>query len=118
MTTENDSAWTLYCEAKNIVFDQPSYLIEAAELKKITQREPRLLAKFDTPSQLPQPFKDAGYTLVPVKNGLYRLVRGDLFIKVADCNTSSTFTPTLTFPLLTAGRGSGESQYIDQAFNT
>jgi len=118
VSTKNDKAWAKYCEAKNIVFDQPSYFVDASELKEKSGREPRLLAKFDTPEQLPKVFKDAGYTLVPIKNGQYQIVRGDLFVHLPQCLIALNFQPTSPFPLLTAGRGSGESQYIDYAFNT
>jgi hypothetical protein len=118
MTTENDRAWARYLEAKNIIFDQPAYPIEAAELKALAMREPRLLAKFDTPEQLAQPLKQAGYTVIPTRNGQYQLVRGNLFIALPRCGLTDIFAPKLSFPLVTAGRGSGEAQYIDYAFNT
>jgi hypothetical protein len=118
MTTSNDSAWQRYLSAKEIDFTQPSYTIEADELRELAQREPRLLAKFDTPDQLPQPFRESGYTLLPVRNGRYQLVPGNLFVELAECQTEENFVSDLPFPLITAGRGSGESQYIDQAFNT
>lgn len=118
MSTENDKAWERYLSAKEIVFDQPIYTIDAVELKALTNREPRILAKFDTPEQLPKPFQTAGFTLLPVRNGQYQLVRGNLFVQLIKCENREVFVPNLPFPLMTAGRGSGESQYIDQAFNT
>lgn len=118
MSTENDKAWERYLEAKAITFDQPTYTVDAHDLKSIANREPRLLAKFDTPEQLPQPLKTAGFTLLPVRNGQYQLVRGNLFVELAACAELDDFVPNLPFPLTTAGRGSGEMQYIDQAFNT
>ena len=118
MATTIDAAWATYIRAKAINFDEPAYLVNAAELKDITGREPRLLAKFDTPEQLPTPFRDAGYTLVPTKNGQWIIVPGSLFVKAPLCPQIYEFTPKLLFPLLTAGRGSSESQYIDAAFNT
>lgn len=118
MTTKNDTAWASYLEAKNITFDQLTYTIEASELMALTGREPRLLAKFDSPDQLALPLKNAGYTLIPTRNGQYQLVRGSLFVDLPPCQYTDIFTPQLAFPLMTAGRGSGESQYIDQAFNT
>ncbi len=118
MSTANDTAWARYLAAKGITFDQPTYRVDAHELKAITQREPRLLAKFDTPAQLPQPLQSAGFTLLPVRNGQYQLVRGSLFVALPSCPTSNVFVPQLPFPLSTMGRGSGEMQYLDQAFNT
>lgn len=60
MTTENDKAWQLYLKTTGIVFDQPAYWVEATELRTVTRREPRLLAKFDTPDQLPIPLETTG----------------------------------------------------------
>lgn len=117
MTTENDKAWQLYLKTKGIVFDQPAYWVEATELRTVTGREPRLLAKFDTPDQLPKPFREAGYTVLPIRNGRYQILRGNLFIEIPVCATHTEFQPVLPFPLETTGRGSGEAQYIDQAFN-
>ncbi len=117
MATENDKAWQRYIEAAGIGFDKPSYIIDAGELKKLAQREPRLMAKFDTPHQLPRPFQDSGYTLLPIRNGTYQLLPGSLFVEVPECYQLIDFKPIRPFPLFTAGRGYGEAQYVDQAFN-
>ena len=117
MATQNDAAWEIFLKEKGIVFDQPTYTVTADELKAITGREPRLLAKFDTPNQLAEPLKNAGYTVIPIRNGLYQLVKGDLFSSLPKCNNVRIFESATRFPLFTAGRGSSESQYIDQAYN-
>lgn len=118
MPTANDLAWSDYIRVKDIRFDQPSYIVDATELKSITNREPRLLAKFDTPEQLPDPLARVGYTLFPVKNGQYQLARGSLFVDVPECPSILNFQPSTPFPLLTLARGNGESQFIDFAYNT
>jgi hypothetical protein len=118
MSTENDKAWERYLRAKGITFVDPIYPVDATELKELAGREPRLLAKFDTPDQLAKPLREAGYTLLPTRNGMYQLVRGDLFVGLNPCLIKSDFIPNLKFPLLTAGRSHGEAQYIDHAFNT
>lgn len=117
MASKNDIAWERYIEAKNIKFDQSQYLIEANELEQIANRQPRLLAKFDTPYQLPKPFREAGYMLLPVKNGQYLLLPGNLFVEFPSCEDEAGYESPRSFPLLTAGRGNSESQYIDQAYN-
>jgi hypothetical protein len=118
LSTVNDEAWARYISSQGIKFDQPSYRVNAEELKKITQREPRLLAKFDTPSELATPIREAGYTLLPVRNGEYLLVRGTVFVTLPPCEDHGTFQPNLPFPLRTSSRSEGEAQYIDTAFNT
>jgi hypothetical protein len=111
-------AWQRYIDHEGIKFDQPSYIIDASKLKAITGYEPRLLAKFDTPDDLPPAFRTAGYTLLPVRNGRYVMVQGNIFISLPDCVSKRTFQPQLDFALVTALRARGESQYIDYAYNT
>ena len=72
--TENSSAWDKF-------FSQTATLAEiegrgysyvtADSLKRITGREPRLLAKLDTLHDCPDVFKKHGLTIFPVKNGEY-----------------------------------------------
>lgn len=116
MTSQNDRAWTQYLQAKGLILDGTSYTVVSDELKQLTGREPRLLAKFDQPDQLPVPFKHAGYTLLPVANGVYTLFQGNVFVPIPACSHQQLFTGRAPFHLETADRGSGESQYIDQAY--
>ncbi len=115
--TKNDVAWQRYLESTNTALNGNYYEIDAQDLKHHGQREPRLMAKFDTPEQLPLPLKKANYTLLPIQNGRYALFPSDLFISADECQTIENFTPKYPFPLMTQGRGYSEAQYIDQAFN-
>ncbi len=117
MQSQTDVAWERYLAAKGFPLDGSHYTVLADELKQLGGREPRLMAKFDEPNQLPQPLARAGYTLLPVRNGEYILFPGNLFVPVSDCSHRQIFTSTTPFRLETAGRGQGESQYIDQAYN-
>ncbi len=47
--------------------------INANQLKEISGREPRLLAKIDSLRDLPKPFHDLGWNILPVQNGNYLL---------------------------------------------
>lgn len=116
MTSQNDQAWTQYLQAKGLILDGTSYTVVSDELKRLTGREPRLLAKFDQPDQLPEPFVQPGYTLLPIGNGVYTLFQGDVFVPIPDCLDGQLYVGQPPFHLETAGRGSGESQYIDQAY--
>lgn len=118
MSTKNDNAWGRYLAAHNIELDGTQiHRINAGDLKQITGREPRLLAKFDNARQLSTPLRDAGYTILPIENGTYLLAPGNLFFSIASCPNRSTFAPITPFKLVTLGRNQGESQYIDFAFN-
>jgi hypothetical protein len=118
MPRANDSAWEKYIAQKGLTLDGRSYRVDASVLKEVTGREPRLLAKYDAPQDQPKPFRQAGYTLLPVTNGSYLLFKGSVFAEVPPCGNRKSFRPRLEFPLLTVGRGSGESEYLDNAYNT
>ncbi len=116
--TKNDRAWQTYIQERQLQLDGQDYEIEAGDLRRVTGREPRLMTKFDTPNQLPRPLKDKHYAVLPIRNGLYLLFQGNIFVPVPPPLSPKVFTSNLDFPLLTAGRGSGEMQYLDYAFNT
>lgn len=117
MSSLNDSAWQSYLDQKKIVLDGSSfYEVDAEELKELAGREPRLLAKFDEPGQLPEPLAKAGYTLLPDRNGRYILFPGNLFVSIPSCLQQQAYNGQPPFRLETAGRGCGESQYIDKAY--
>ncbi len=118
MPTANDKAWEYYIAANHLSLDGKSYEVDAAKLKEITGREPRLLTKFDTPDQLPRILRDNGYSVIAITNGSYLLFKGSLFIPILSCPTQSIFKSEIEFPLKTAGRGTGESEYLDNAYNT
>ncbi len=117
MPTANDTAWERYVTEQNLQLDGTTYRITARELKTIAKREPRLMAKFDTPRQLPQILKKNDYAIVAVANGEYLLFQGSIFASLDRCQQRETFKSQLSFPLATMGRGTGESEYLDNAFN-
>lgn len=116
--SKNALAWKKYLVAKRLRLDGTSYEIDAEDLGRLTGREPRLLAKFDTADQVPDELRAPGYSLLPIRNGRYLLFRGDIFARLPSPPKAVAFIPTLEFPLQTAGRSSGEMQYLDYAFNT
>lgn len=118
MARANDVAWETYIRETKIRLNGQSYIIDAKNLKKVTQREPRLMAKVDDPEQLPNVLREAGYSLLAVTNGSYLVFQGDVFIPVPDCSIESVYNPRTDFPLETIGRGTGEAEYLDNAFNT
>ena len=118
MARLNDVAWKKYIDATEIVLDGTSHFINAKKLNKLAEREPRLLAKMDKPKDRPKVFQNAGYSLLAVKNGEYLIFKGDTFSKTPICSQKKLHKPSLAFKLLTAGRGTGEAEYLDNAFNT
>ncbi|RJP47936.1 MAG: hypothetical protein C4583_15520 [Anaerolineaceae bacterium] len=118
MASANETAWKNYIETTKIKLDGQSYKVNAKDLKRITGREPRLLAKVDDPEHLPSVFRLAEYSLLAITNGSYFLFKGNVFAEVPPCQTRAMYNPKLDFPLDTTGRGTGEAEYLDNAFNT
>jgi len=118
MPTENDKAWEKYITDMHLQLDGRQYDVSAEKLKTVTGREPRLLAKLDSEEQLPTIFKRNGYALLAVTNGSYRLIHGNVFTPIPGCPAFKDFLPETDFPLLTAGRSSGEMDFLDNAYNT
>lgn len=118
MVRKNDEAWETYVHARYLELDGSVHYVDADDLKNVTTREPRLLAKVDSLGELPTVFKDQGYAILPITNGRYILFRGSIFYDVLPRPAIEQFTPNLPFHLETAGRGIGEMQYLDHAFNT
>lgn len=118
MPTANEAAWEKYLTVTGLQLDGRRFEIKADHLKKVSEREPRLLAKIDDYEQLPGIFRRNGYALLAITNGSYLLFRGNIFANVSHCGTQATLQAQTDFPLLTAGRGAGEAEYLDNAFNT
>lgn len=117
--TKNDTAWASFIKEKGLTLDgRSAYPIRASELKAIAQREPRLMTKFDTPQQRPKILRDHNYSVLAVANGEYLLLPGNVFAPVRQCTIFDTFQSRLSFPLVTSCRGMGESDYLDNAFNS
>ena len=49
---------------------------------KSNQFEPRLLCKFDTKNSRPKIFKDNNIYMISIKNGIYALIKTDIYIKL------------------------------------
>lgn len=118
MARANDVAWQTYIEKTKLKLDGRSHIVKAENLKKVTGREPRLMAKIDEPEQLPNILKNAGYSLLAITNGSYLIFKGDIFASIPDCSANFVYEPKTNFVLKTIGRGTGESEYLDNAFNT
>ena len=118
MATANDLAWEQYLSHRNLSLDGSSHRVSAEDLRRVTHREPRLLAKFDTPEELPRCLREAGYALLPIHHGEYLLCRDDPFCVLPEDVPAVDQCSELPFPLDTAARGQGEPPYIDHAFNT
>jgi hypothetical protein len=110
--------WEKIFEDRQFDLTQDLHFITANDIKNITNKEPRIMAKMDNSSDLPDVFKRNGYFLLPVKNGRYAIVRGNGFHVLEQRGESESHTSRIKFQLTTAGRGSSEMQYLDYSFNS
>lgn len=76
----NDEAWAKVLEAKARELERVGqFEIDAAELKRIGGREPRLMAKHDFSTARPAPFQELGLNILPVSRSRYVVGRFKLF---------------------------------------
>jgi hypothetical protein len=81
----NDTAWQAIFDELRIVekVDAGGFCdITALQIKKITGREPRLMAKIDFREQLPSCMEKQGLGLLAISNGSYRTGRFDPFVAI------------------------------------
>jgi hypothetical protein len=91
--TKNDTAWEKLFERFNIldhVNGLGRFEISAAQIKEVTNREPRLMAKFDHTINLPQIFKENKLAILPITRGDYVISRINAYHAFEDCETSIT----------------------------
>lgn len=75
---KNQPAWNKFLRETNTlekILSTGFAEITAEELKRITGREPRLLAKLDTLESRPQDFRENDLSILPIENGKYILFR-------------------------------------------
>tara|TARA_R110002072_G_scaffold159343_2_gene310420 strand:- start:7619 stop:8884 length:1266 start_codon:yes stop_codon:yes gene_type:complete len=65
--------------------------ISADEIKQISNKEPRLMCKFDNRASRPQVFKKNNISIVPIKNGVYRLLQGDCYFSLPSIKSDIEF---------------------------
>lgn len=110
--------WEKIFEERQFDLTQDLHFITADEIKSIANAEPRIMAKMDNSSELPDVFKRNGYFLLPVKNGRYAIVRGEGFHILENKGEIENHVSRIKFQLTTAGRGLSEMQYLDYSFNS
>jgi hypothetical protein len=93
-------------------------IITADEVRQLTGREPRLMMKFDHTSTLPPVLRDTGRFILPLKNGVYALLKGQGYHQPEWCGPVQEYARQTQFELKTTSAGISEMQHLDIAFNT
>lgn len=94
--------------------------LKATDIKKISNREPRLMCKFDDRGSRPKILKNNQITILPILNGEYALIKGDGYQNLPPIMESMQFfewpfqKKLQTLPK----EPRSESQVIDMAFAT
>lgn len=126
--SRNHDAW------ESIPINGDFTTITADQVRELSGREPRLMMKFDHSAQLPPALREAGKFILPLKNGLYAILRhpdwpadrgpaarGTIhpgYHHPEPCPPARDFPRQTTFHLGTSEAGLSEMQHLDQAFNT
>lgn len=111
-------------DIQNYDFKSAPFVLTADQIKKscqnftsTAQKEVRILCKQDTREQRPEVFKKNNLFLLPVKNGVYNIIKGEGYFNIPPIKDSPTlYTPKIDFELETVSVGNSEMQHLDFAY--
>ena len=123
----SNEAWNKIFEEKKLNehdFEKEPFILKANDIKKICQnftdtkdKEPRILCKQDTRSDLPDVFKNNGLFILPKKNGEYYILKGEGYVDIPDITSEiQDYKSKLDFELESSKIGDSEMQYLDFAY--
>ena len=123
----NNESWAKIFSDYNILehnFDEAPFELSAQNIKtscqnftEVNQKEVRVLCKQDTRADRPQIFIDNGLFLLPIKNGNYKIVRGEGYLDIPAITTDiKEYNSKLDFKLDTSEIGDSEMQHLDFAY--
>lgn len=105
-------------------FDSNPFTITAEQIKTATahfkmtnQREVRVLCKQDSREDRPEVFIKNGLFILPIKNGIYAILKGEGYVDIPEINSVITrYQSKLDFSLDTSIVGNSEMQHLDFAY--
>lgn len=111
-------------DLKNHDFSKSPFLLTAPQIKKSTQKfkntnekEVRILCKQDTRESRPDIFKKNNLFILPIKNGIYNIIKGEGYTDIPDIKTKpKIYNSKLSFDLDTSKIGDSEMQHLDFAY--
>lgn len=107
--------WNLLVRELDIDLSEPVTHITSRQIKEIAKEEPRLMAKIDRYSSLPQIFKDNNLFLLPTSRKDYAIVKGEGYHTLEPIETKMEIHQTSKpFPQSAMGIES-ESVFLDYA---
>lgn len=105
-------------------FNKEPYLITAEKIKVACQhfrttgeKEVRILCKQDTREKRPNVFIEKELFLLPVKNGKYKIIKGEGYVDIPDIESDiEEYESKLPFVPETTKIGNSEMQHLDHAY--
>ena len=105
-------------------FDKSPFVLSADQIKASCQKfkttaaqEVRILCKQDLRESRPTIFKENGLFLLPVKNGVYNIIRGEGYVDIPEITKKVTvYESKLQFRLDSSEIGDSEMQHLDYAY--
>lgn len=105
-------------------FDNAPFTLTADQIKRSCKgftatrdKEPRILCKQDTRTDRPSIFVRNGLFILPQKNGIYYILKGEGYVDVPDITSPiQDYASKLDFELESSMVGDSEMQYLDFAY--
>lgn len=123
----NHKSWLSIFDKYKILqhdFTKEPFVLTAGQIKEATahfketnEKEVRILCKQDSREQRPEVFVDNGLFILPIKNGIYALVKGEGYVDIPEIATApKIYHSKLDFALETSQVGNSEMQHLDFAY--
>jgi len=105
-------------------FSKSPFVLTAEQIKKATahfksttEKEVRILCKQDTRESRPQVFVENNLFILPIKNGVYCILKGEGYVDIPEIQTENQqYKSKLDFELETSQIGNSEMQHLDFAY--
>lgn len=123
----NNESWNKIFSDYRILehnFEEAPYDLSAEQIKRacqmfenVNQKEVRVLCKQDTRNDRPQIFIDNSLFLLPVKNGFYKIIKGEGYVDIPEITSDVIpYSSKLDFKLESSEIGNSEMQHLDFAY--
>lgn len=123
----NSKSWAKIFRDYNINkhnFNREPFIITAQQIKSSCQKfkntaekEVRILCKQDTRESRPDVFKKNDLFILPIKNGIYNIIKGEGYIDIPEINQEiEIYSSKLKFHLDSSEVGDSEMQHLDFAY--
>lgn len=123
----NSKSWEKICNDYKVLehdFKTKPFIITAEQIKnscqdfkKTNEKEVRILCKQDTREKRPEIFKKNNLFLLPIKNGIYNIIKGEGYFNIPDITSDEIiYNSKLDFNLESSKIGNSEMQHLDFAY--